>query len=91
MRTLMIKDLSVNLELDRQAMSAVRGGLTGPASAPAQPAPTVDYSVPVQNHLELDRQAMSTVRGGLTGPASVWSTDYSYYPSWLVYGYPGLG
>lgn len=36
MRTLMIKDLSVNLELDRQAMSAVRGGLFGPASALSQ-------------------------------------------------------
>jgi hypothetical protein len=36
MHTLMIKDLSVNLELDRQAMTAVRGGLYGPAAAPAQ-------------------------------------------------------
>jgi hypothetical protein len=39
MRTLMIKDLSVNLELDRQAMSAVRGGLSGPASALSQDFP----------------------------------------------------
>jgi hypothetical protein len=53
MHTLMIKDLSVNLELDRQAMTAVRGGLTGPASAPSQ--------------------------------------DFPYYPSWLIWGYPGLG
>ena len=38
---------------------------------------------------ELDTSEKSAVRGGFF-PASVPSQDIPYYPSWLIWGYPGL-
>ena len=87
MQTLTIKDLSASLELDREAMSAVRGGVDNQANGTAQQN--------VQNMAAIANVGNASLFGG---PATIQSdnsfdqhahnTSYATNVDFSVVGYP---
>jgi len=88
MTTLSIKDLSSSLELDRDAMSAVRGGLDNQANGTAQQnAQNMAAAANVGNAIKVFGPA--TIQSDNTFDQSAHNTSYSTNVDFSAIGYPG--
>ena len=85
--TLMIKDLSASLELDREAMSAVRGGVDNQANGTAQQ--NVQNMAAVANVGNASLfGGPATIQSDNTFDQSAHNTSYSTNVDFSAIGYP---